>query len=157
MDPPTGPAQSGDEGAKVSKPHKHAGTTLELVTQLPLQEIAASCDQAAAEVHVGMLGAGGVRLEEATPHRLVFGMRGPGGLLEMMTFEVRVECKAGEQYLSTHILSYRTRQDTIGGIIPTGPKTLIGIKGFRKFNEACAQNILARDPSAEIFDAGTAK
>jgi hypothetical protein len=132
------------------KPHKDADLGMIVETGLSSPKLAELCEQAARDARGALLSGTSIRLEEATPGKLIYSVRGPAGLIEIMTFEVRVLEGDGRHRLSTHISTYQMSQDTIGGFIPAGRKRMNGLKNFRSFNELVATAVQSDDPSAQV-------
>jgi hypothetical protein len=130
----------------MGRPHKDHDLSMDIRTKLPDGRIAALCQDAGRNAMV-MFGSS-IRIQESTPGRLVFSVHGPGGIVELMTFEVSVQGDPAR--LTTRIRSYKTRQETIFGFIPVGQKKILGLKNFRSFNEVLSHAVTSEDPTARV-------
>lgn len=134
----------------MAKPHKHAGLRLLVTTSLADADIARLAKQAAAGVTVKVPQWSSVRLEKAEPGFLVFSVRGPGGLAELMEFALEAVTDSGATKMRSTITRYKQSQSTFAGVIPTGPKKLSGLATYRKWIQNFTAALREADPSAAI-------
>ena len=106
----------------MAKPHKHAGLQLVATTTLADADIAQLAKDAADRSAPTALQWSSVRLEKTQPGRLVFSVRGPGGLVEQLEFALEATAESGTTRLRSTIIHYKQSQSTFAGIIPTGPR-----------------------------------
>ncbi|MDR2254105.1 MAG: hypothetical protein LBD97_09690 [Bifidobacteriaceae bacterium] len=72
-------------------------------------------------------------------------------LFSLCTFSAdAVATPAGTEVRVGGLETYRTEQETVLGLIRVGPETITGLAPYRRFLEACAQAIKARDASARL-------
>lgn len=134
----------------MAKPHKHAGLSMQATTRLGDSDLAQMANVAAEGASVKIPQWSSVRLEQAEPGRLVFSVRGPGGLVEQLVFQLAATPGAGATNLKSSILRYKTSQSTMFGFIPVGPKKMLGLQSHRKWLTNFADAVRAADPTAQI-------
>ncbi len=126
----------------MAKNHKYAAASASVTTHLDPATIARICESAAkrAETLQAI-----VRLEESTPGRLVYSVRNRlvGGLVEFMTFEVRLQSRAQSQVITTRILSYKQKRSWIL-LIPL-PWQMLAWSNYKKFMYTLTQAIRSAD------------
>ena len=134
----------------MGKPHKHAGLSLQATTKLDDSDIAQMATAAAETASVKVPQWSSVRLERADPGLLVFSVRGPGGLVEQMVFQLTASTADGRTALKSSILRYKTAQTTVLAFIPVAPKRMLGIQAHRKWLTNFANALKAADSTAQI-------
>lgn len=138
----------------MAKPHKHASLRLQATTKLADSDIAQLAKIAADNASVKVPQWSSVRLERATPGLLVFSVRGPGGLVEQLVFQLTAASSADSTELKSGILSYKTAQSTFLGFIPVAPKRMLGLQAHRKWLSNFANALRTADPTAQIDISG---
>lgn len=138
----------------MAKPHKHASLSLQATTKLADSDIAQLAKIAADNASVKVPQWSSVRLERATPGLLVFSVRGPGGLVEQLVFQLTAASNADSTELKSGILSYKTSQSTFLGFIPIAPKRMLGLQAHRKWLSNFANALRTADPTAQIDISG---
>jgi hypothetical protein len=131
----------------MGKPHKHADLRLLARTGLGDAEIArlakVAADQAGANWST-------VRLERAEPGRLVFSVRGPGGLVEQMVFALEAATDGSSTKVQSSVTRYKQSQSTFAGFIPMGQKKMLGLASYRKWIANLSAALRSADPRAHI-------
>jgi hypothetical protein len=132
----------------VAIPHKNALRSIEVVSALPADQLAAICKDAAEQCKI--------RLEANKPGQLVFSVR---GLVRpeknrLMIFEVRSSGNGDKQIMRSRIKSYRTSQAKYLGLIPMEPRKLVGLPSYDKFIERLGELACHADPSASVTVSG---
>ena len=140
----------------MARPHKDAGLAMEATTRLDDAAIAELTGQAAdaARTNLGWRTSWStVRIDQVNPGTLSLSVRGPGGSPVQLVFvlEAAPYGDDGLTALRTRITSYRTAQDTMYGIIPAGPKRMVGLPNYQKFVSAFCDSLRAADPAAVII------
>jgi len=134
----------------MAKPHKHASLRLQATTKLDDSDIAQLARAAAENASVKVPQWSSVRLEKAEPGLLVFSVRGPGGLVEQLVFQLTATFGAGSTTLKSRILRYKTSQAALLGFIPIAPKKMLGLQAHRKWLSNFADALRRADPMAQI-------
>lgn len=134
----------------MAKPHKHASLSLQATTKLDDSEIAQLAKDAAESASVKVPQWSSVRLEKAGPGLLAFSVRGPGGLVEQLVFQLTASSGADSTKLKSSILRYKTAQATFLGFIPIAPKKMLGLQAHRKWLSNFANALRGADPTAQI-------
>lgn len=129
----------------MAKRHKHAAASASVRTDLDPATIAGICETAAR--HAETLQAI-VRLEESTRGRLVYSVRNRlvGGLVEFMTFDVRLQTRAQNQIVTTRILSYKQKRSWI--LFVPLPWQMLAWSNYRKFMYALTEAIRSADSTS---------
>ena len=132
----------------MATPHKNALRSIEVISALPADQLAAICKDAAEECKI--------RLEAAKAGQLVFSVR---GLVRpeknrLMIFEVRLSGKGDKQVMRSRIKSYRTSQAKYLGLIPMEPRKLVGLPSYDKFIERFGELARHVDPAAAVTVTG---
>lgn len=130
----------------MAKPHKQAGRTIRVVSKLPADQLAALCKQAADENKL--------RLEQASTGLLAFSMRGSFQRFRAMDVEVRLASEDGAQAMVARIASYKTRQQKLFGLVPLGPRKLVGIAIYERFLRRFGELAQNADPTATVAITG---
>lgn len=136
--------------SQLGQPHKHAGLSLQATTKLDGSDIAQMAKAAAETASVKVPQWSSVRLERADPGLLVFSVRGPGGLVEQMVFQLTAGTADGQTRLKSSILRYKTSQTTVFGFIPVAPKRMLGLQAHRKWITNFTNALKAADSTAQI-------
>jgi hypothetical protein len=136
-------------GRTLAKPHKHSGLRVIATTELADADIAMLATQAADSAKGSALGST-VRLEKAESGSLAFSVRGPGGLVEQMTFALDVVDDGSATKVQSTITRYKQSQSTVGGFIPTGPKKMLGLHAYRRWIKNFAEALQEADPGAQV-------
>jgi hypothetical protein len=128
---------------ELSKPHKKAGSTIQITSTLPADRLAAICKDAADHLKI--------RLDDAQAGRLLFSVRGALAptKIQLMTFEVSLSDRDGKQVMVSRILTYKTTQQT-SLFIPIGPRRMVGLSVYEKFMRRFAELTRQADPDAII-------
>ncbi len=134
----------------MAKPHKHAGLSLQATTKLADSDIAQLAKIAAEGASVKVPQWSSVRLEKAEPGLLAFSVRGPGGLVEQLVFQLTAVSDAGATNLKSSILRYKTSQTNFLGFIPVSPKRMLGLQAHRKWLSNFANALRTEDAAALI-------
>lgn len=134
----------------MAKPHKHAGLSLQATTKLADSDIAQLAKIAAEGASVKVPQWSSVRLEKAEPGLLAFSVRGPGGLVEQLVFQLTAASDAGATNLKSSILRYKTSQTNFLGFIPVSPKRMLGLQAHRKWLSNFANALRTEDAAALI-------
>jgi hypothetical protein len=134
----------------MAKPHKHANLSLQATTKLGDSDIAELAETAAENASVKVPQWSSVRLERAEPGLLGFSVRGPGGLVEQLAFQLTAVSSAGSTTLKSRILTYKTAQTSVLGFIPIAPKRMLGLQAYRKWLSNFADAVRNADPTAQI-------
>ena len=134
----------------MAKQHKHASLSLQATTKLADSDIAQLAKTAAENASVKVPQWSSVRLEKAEPGVLAFSVRGPGGLVEQLVFQLTAASGADSTKLQSGILRYKTSQTTIFGFIPMAPKRMLGLQAHRKWLSNFANALRTADPTAQI-------
>jgi len=134
--------------------HKHAGASLHAKTSLGRDDLALVAQQAAEGAHGNAWNSPGrVRLERATSAGLDFSVQSVGPIKrELMTFALRVTPgqRGGGHDVRVAIMSFKTMQQKVGGVVPAGSKRLLGYVAYTAFMHNVAAGIMARDSHAQI-------
>jgi hypothetical protein len=138
----------------MARSHKHAGLQLLATTTLADGDIAELAKDAADRSAPKALQWSSVRLEKTEPGRLVFSVRGPGGLVEQMGFVLEAATESGGTSLRSTITHYKQSQSTFAGIIPTGPKKMLGLAAYRKWIQEFSAALHAADPGTHVDVSG---
>jgi hypothetical protein len=109
----------------VAKPHKHIGRAIRVASALPAERLASLCKEAADQCKL--------QLDEATPGRLVFSIRGITARIHIMSIEVLLSGHEGAQVMTSRIRRYKTRQQKFLGLVPLEPQQLLGLKTYERF------------------------
>jgi hypothetical protein len=134
----------------MAKPHKHANLRLRATTKLDDAGVAALARTAAESASVKVPEWSSVRLEKAEPGLLVFSVRGPGGLVEQLVFQLSATFAGGSTTLRSRILRYKTSQAAVLGFIPVAPTKMLGLQAHRKWLSTFADALGRADPTAQI-------
>jgi hypothetical protein len=134
----------------MTKSHKHAGLQLLATTTLADADIARLAKDAADRSAPKALQWSSVRLEKTQPGLLVFSVRGPGGLVEQLEFTLEAVADSATTRLRSTITHYKQSQSKFAGIIPTGPKKMLGLPGYRRWIENFSAALRAADPGTRI-------
>lgn len=134
----------------MAKPHKHADLTFQATTKLADSDIAQLAEIAAEGASVKVPQWSSVRLEQAEPGLLVFSIRGPGGLVEQLVFQLTATSSVDATKLRSSILRYKTSQTSFLGFIPIAPKRMLGLQAHRKWLSNFADALRKADPTAQI-------
>lgn len=119
------------------KPHKYAGSRLEMATSLPPMRVVELSQAVADEVRK-------VRFEGASSTMTHFSVRHLGGVVEWMTFDVSITPDGEGSKVETAIGRYLTSQAKAMGI-PVGPKEMLGYKFYRTYMHALADAVRRED------------
>lgn len=125
--------------------HKYAGASASISTHLNPEAIAQIAEHAAKEAESLQVM---VRLEDATPGRLVYSARNRmlGGHVEFMTFDVVLKETEGTRTANTRILTYKQKRQWIL-IIPL-PWQMVAWGTYKKFMYALTSGIKTADAEA---------
>lgn len=134
----------------MAKPHKHGNLSLQATTKLGDSDIAQLAKIAAENASVKVPQWSSARLERAEPGLLGFSVRGPGGLVEQLAFQLTAASNAESTKLKSRIVSYKTAQTNVLGFIPIAPKRMLGLQAYRKWLSNFADAVRTADPTAEI-------
>jgi len=126
----------------MAKPHKHAGASASIKTDLDPARIAEIVEQAAKRAETLQVM---VRLEESTPGRLVYSTRNRlvGGAVEFMTFEVTMKGEGAVRTVRTRILRYKQKRQWL--IVIPLPWQMVAWSTYRKFMYGLADGVRAHD------------
>jgi hypothetical protein len=132
----------------LKKPHRFAGYKLSVTTNLDRATIADIARQAGDSAKGNAFNSPGrSRFEEATADRLTFSVRDRIGR-EMMTYSLQLSDADGGSKFTVSINSYKQMQQKFWGLIPIGPKRLLGLAAYKDFIAMVQSNVVARDPNA---------
>lgn len=134
----------------MAKPHKHAGLSLQATTKLADSDVAQLAKSAAENASVKVPQWSSVRVERVEPGLLGFSVRGPGGLIEQLAFQLTAVSSPDSTRLKSRIVSYKTAQTTALGFIPIAPKRMLGLQAHRKWLSNFASALRNADPTAKI-------
>jgi hypothetical protein len=131
----------------MAKAHKHAGASASITTKLNAGKIAELAEGAAKRAETIQVM---IRLEESTPGRLVYSARNRlvGGLVEFMTFEVRLNGQGETRNVKTRILTYKQRRQWIL-VIPL-PWQMLAWSNYKKFMHGLVESIRTQDAAAQV-------
>jgi len=134
---------------KVTSAHKFSRSSIQITTSLSADRVA-EISQQVGEATKGnvMTGMNHVRFEGASEGRTNFSIRALGDLVEFMTFHVAITDADGGARASSHIDSFKTKQDKLLMMIPLGPKNMMAYKTYRLFMENIRGAITAADTSS---------
>jgi hypothetical protein len=140
----------------MARPHKDSGLAMEATTRLDdpaIAELAATAADAARTSLGWKTTWATVRIDQVKPGALSLSVRGPGGSPVQLVFVLEAASygEDGLTALRTRITSYRTIQDTMYGIIPTGPRRMVGLPNYQKFLTTFCASLRAADPAAVII------
>jgi hypothetical protein len=135
---------------QMAKSHKHAGLQLLATTTLTDADIARLAKDAADRSAPKALQWSSVRLEKTQPGFLVFSVRGPGGLVEQLEFALEAVAESGTTKLRSTITHYKQSQSSFAGIIPMGPKKMLGLAAYRKWIQNFSAALRGADPGTQI-------
>jgi hypothetical protein len=157
--PPAG--QSADAPARPSEPgtgtrapqkvtgaHKFSRSSIQITTSLSADRVAEISRQVGESTRGGLAGLHHVRFEGASEGRTNFSIRALGDVVEFMTFHVVITDADGGAKASSHIDSFKTKQDKLLMMIPLGPKNMMAYKTYRLFMENIRGAITAADTSS---------
>jgi hypothetical protein len=132
----------------MAKPHARALRSIEVVSDLSADELVAICKEAADQLKI--------RLESNSPGRLVFSIRSMirPDKNRLMIFEIRLGGNGQRHVLRSKITSYRTSQTRYLGLIPLGPRRLVGLPHYDQFMERLEELTRQADPAAETSTTG---
>jgi hypothetical protein len=68
----------------------------------------------------------------------------------IMTFRVDVQSVAGASQVTSQITAFKTSQPTFLGLIPSGPKKLVGWNFYSNFMGNLADSLYEIDPKADV-------
>jgi len=140
--------------------HKNSSAALHATTSLGREELAQLAQKAAGEAHGNAWNSpGSVRFERATPNRLDFSVQAPGPLRrELMTFSLAINDRdaSGAHDVGVAIARFKTMQNKMWGLIPLGPRKLLGFAAYRSFLTAFGSAVQAHDASASVDVTGIA-
>jgi len=138
----------------MAKPHKHASLRLRATTKLADSDVAQLARTAAEHASVKVPQWSSVRLDRAEPGLLVFSVRGPGGLVEQLVFQLSATFAGGSTTLRSRILRYKTTRAALLGFIPVAPRQMLGLQAHRKWLSNFADALRRADPMAQIEISG---
>jgi hypothetical protein len=135
----------------MARPHKLAQSHTTITTRL-LPSRVAEISKSVGEQTKGdvLIGVNNVRFEGAEKGHTKFSIRALGNRLELMTFHLAIDVHGAGSAATTRIDTYKTRQPTMFGFIPTGPKRISAYKTYRRFMEKLGLAILEEDPAARV-------
>ncbi len=124
-------------------PHKKAGHSIRVVSDLPTGQLAQLCKEAAEQSKVA--------LDAEETGRLAFSVRGlvMSSKNRLLDFEVRLSTSQDKQIVTSHILNYRTIQSTVL-FIPVGAKRMTGYPVYAKFMQRLGELVEHLDAGAEV-------
>lgn len=67
-----------------------------------------------------------------------------------LSFTVNAQPAGGRTRASTEIVFFRTSQDALMGVIPTGPKKLVSYPSYRSYMVELGRAVEAADPSCAV-------
>ncbi len=131
--------------------HKLAGSYIGIGSTLPAEELRQLTEQVATKTMPTGIYRGAKARIHASPHtadRLRFWI---GWKKPIMIFSVEItDHPAGGSQLKSHIDSFRTVQDTVGGFLPAGKKQLEGWNWYLNFMLNLKAAVRRADPAANI-------
>ena len=132
----------------MAKAHKLAGTGLGLDTVLSLDDLRSIC-LAAAPQATGTLWRGQhrIKLVRDSGSALVFEMPALIRAIKQMVFTVSFSEKDGRRRMLTTINDYWTTRPMLSGIIPLGPREMVGHYVYVEFLELVAKTVRQADPT----------
>ena len=134
--------------------HKNSGAEIVMVISVGRQELADLARNAAHHAHGNAWNSPGkARFEGSASDRLDFSVQAPGPLKrELMAFRMRVAPgqHAGTQEVRVSIASFKTMQSKFLGLVPMGPKKLLGFAAYRSFMDGLASGVQSKDPLAAV-------
>lgn len=137
-------AQKEDE--EMAATHKFSRSSIQITTDLSADRVAEISKQVGestkGNVRIGM---NNVRFEGASEGRINFSIRALGDLMEFMTFHVAVTDADCGAKASSHIDSFKTKQEKLFMLIPLGPKNMLAYKTYRLFMENLKAAVAAAD------------
>lgn len=125
--------------------HKFSRSSIQITTSLSADRVAEISQQVGESTRAGLHH---VRFEGASEGRTNFSIRALGDLVEFMTFHVAIRDADDGAKASSHIDSFKTKQDKLLMLIPLGPKNMISYKTYRRFMENIRAAIAAADTSS---------
>ncbi len=99
---------------------------------------------------IANLGAG-IHVEAEKPDHLALSITSGKRVVELCTFSASVSTLDGQTTIRVGGLErYKTSQPRVAGFIPSGPKSILGYDPYRRYLDAVKQEVLSKDPSAEV-------
>lgn len=133
----------------MARAHKLAGTGLGLDTALSLDDLRSIC-LAAAPQATGTIWRGQhrIKLVRDSGSAFVFEMPALIRAIKQMVFTVSFSEKDGRRRMLTTINDYWTTRPMLSGIIPLGPREMVGHYVYVEFLELVATTVRQADPTA---------
>lgn len=92
-----------------------------------------------------------VHVERESPSGLGLSITSGKRIIELCTFAARTAEKEGTTHLVVGgLATYKTTQEKLFYLIPIGPKAIAGISPYKRFLDAVAEQLVTKDPSAQI-------
>lgn len=132
----------------MAKPHGKAARSVEVVSSSSADQLASLAKQAADETRL--------RLDQVAEGRLVFSVRPPifAAKRRLLVFELRLSQRGDAWVMRSRITSYRTSQMKFMGLIPIGPRHLVGLPAYERFLRRFGELVEAADASAAVSVTG---
>ena len=129
--------------------HKFARSSIQITSCLPADRVAEiSLRVGESTKKNGLAATHRVRFEGANEGRTNFSIRALGDVIEFMTFHVSITEADGRATVSSHIDSFKTKQEKLFMLIPLGPKEMISYKTYRLFMENLKSAVAAADANS---------
>jgi len=138
--------------------HKDAQTGLVATTSVSIEDVI-RIGKAVAETQEPDYFRGHSRIEVSDYGSEVLELVVKGGVaykFKHLTFTVIAADHEGATLVRTHMGWYLTTQSKLWGIVPIGPKTLVGLKTYKLFLERLASTLQDADPTSNIVISATA-
>jgi hypothetical protein len=128
----------------MAKSHKDAGRSIEVVSGLSAEQLVNLCQEAASQCKI--------RREAVKSGVMVFSVR---AMLKpetnrLMVFEVRLSRDGDGFMMKSQIVSYKTVQSKYLGLIPLGPRRLVGLQVYDKFLQRFEELVCHLDSEARV-------
>lgn len=132
----------------MAKPHGKAARSVEVVSRSSADQLASLAKQAADETKL--------RLDQVVQGRLVFSVRPAlfASKRRLLVFELRLSRRGDHYIMRSQITSYRTSQMKFMGLIPMGPRHLVGLPAYERFIRRLAELVEAVDAAAAVSVTG---
>lgn len=121
--------------------NEQVNETLHAQTMASAEQIRAAGKRAAEAAQVKLTST--VREKGAAQDRIVYQIMGPGNVVQQIEFAVSIGDVDGRRSVTVAIQDYKTIRPVMFGFIPAGPKSLVGLKAYRKFMVAFQTELAA--------------
>jgi hypothetical protein len=132
----------------MARPHSKAARSVEVVSSSSAEQLANLAKQAADETRL--------HLDQVAEGRLVFSVRPPlfPAKRRLLVCELRLSQRDDAWVMRSRITSYRTSQMKFMGLIPIGPRHLVGLATYERFMRRFGELVAAADAGAAVSVTG---